>query len=149
MIVERARWRGFSPARVYREEPASNPRDERMFIGSVAFFGGFGAARAVTHAIRRGVGPFRNLAVGGRHLLPVMHSHVDALRPTCTLPGRARRTAREEVRRLLGSYATGRDVAAQTHGPSGNVARRKPQLCSGGPTSAHTDPRHRDTRPPR
>jgi hypothetical protein len=39
-----------------------------MFIGSVAFLGGFGAARAVTHAIRRGVGPFRNLAVGGRHL---------------------------------------------------------------------------------
>jgi hypothetical protein len=39
-----------------------------MFIGSVAFFAGFAGARAVTHAIRAGVGPFHNLSVGGRHL---------------------------------------------------------------------------------
>ena len=39
-----------------------------MFIGSLGFFGGFGAARAITHAIRARVGPFRNLSVGGRHL---------------------------------------------------------------------------------
>jgi len=67
-MVERARSRGFSPARVYREQLANSPRRERMFIGAVAFFGGFGAARTVTHAIRRGVGPFHNLSVGGRHL---------------------------------------------------------------------------------
>jgi RNA polymerase sigma-B factor len=42
-----------------------------------------------------------------------MQLHVDALRPTCTLPGRARSTARDEVRRLLGSYATGRDPSAR------------------------------------
>jgi hypothetical protein len=63
-----SRGRGFSPGRVYQEQFASSPRRERMFIGSVAFFGGFAGARAVTHAIRRGVGPFRNLSVGGRHL---------------------------------------------------------------------------------
>jgi hypothetical protein len=67
-MVERARGRDFSPSRVYRESLAGSPRRERMFIGSVAFFAGFGATRAVTHAIRRGVGPFRNLSVGGRHL---------------------------------------------------------------------------------
>ncbi len=39
-----------------------------MFLGSVAFFAGFAGARAITHAIRAGVGPFRNLSVGGRHL---------------------------------------------------------------------------------
>jgi hypothetical protein len=67
-MVERARRRGFSPSRVYREELATSPRRERMFLGSVGFFAGFGGARLVTHAIRRGVGPFRNLSVGGRHL---------------------------------------------------------------------------------
>jgi hypothetical protein len=45
-----------------------DPRRERMFISSLGFLGGFGAARAITHAIRSGRGPFRNLAVGGRHL---------------------------------------------------------------------------------
>jgi hypothetical protein len=59
---------GFSPARIYRDQLGGSPRRERMFIGSVAFFGGFGGARAVTHAIRRGIGPFHNFSVGGRHL---------------------------------------------------------------------------------
>lgn len=59
---------GFSPSRAYRDQMSGSPRRERMFIGSVAFFGGFGTARAITHAIRAGVGPFRNLSVGGRHL---------------------------------------------------------------------------------
>jgi hypothetical protein len=66
--VERARRRGFSPARVYREQFQPHPRRERMFIGSLAFFAGFGGARVVTHAIRAGVGPFHDLALGGRHL---------------------------------------------------------------------------------
>lgn len=58
----------FAPARMYREEIAVDPRRERMFLGAVGFFSGFGAARAITHAIRDEVGPFRNLSVGGRHL---------------------------------------------------------------------------------
>jgi hypothetical protein len=52
----------------YRKDIAPNPRRQRMFIGSVSFFAGFLGARVVTHAIRAGVGPFRNLSVGGRHL---------------------------------------------------------------------------------
>lgn len=67
-VAGRARQRGFSPARVYREEMGGDPRRERMFLGSVGFFAGFGTARAITHAIRAEVGPFRNLSVGGRHL---------------------------------------------------------------------------------
>ena len=59
---------GVSPARAYRAQLGASPRRERMFVGSVAFFGGFGAARTITYAIRRGVGPFRNMSVGGRHL---------------------------------------------------------------------------------
>ena len=54
-------------AQIYREQLAS-PRRERLFISSVGFFMGFGACRAITHAIRAGVGPFHNLKVGGRHL---------------------------------------------------------------------------------
>jgi hypothetical protein len=60
--------RGFSPREVYRRQFAGQPRRERMFLGSVGFFAGFGAARAITHAIRAHVGPFHNLSVGGRHL---------------------------------------------------------------------------------
>jgi len=67
-VVRRAQRRGFSPGRVYSEEIASQPQRERMFLGSVGFFGGFGAARGITHAIRSEIGPFRNLQVGGRHL---------------------------------------------------------------------------------
>jgi len=45
-----------------------DPRRERMFISSIGFFGGFVAARAVTHLIRSQRGPFKNLSLGGRHL---------------------------------------------------------------------------------
>ena len=58
----------FSPADVYRRRFSGRPRQERMFIGSLGFFAGFGVARAITHAIRARVGPFHNLSVGGRHL---------------------------------------------------------------------------------
>lgn len=67
-VVTRARRRDFSIARVYRDEFGREPKRERMFLSSLGFFAGFGGARVVTHAIRRGVGPFRNLSVGGRHL---------------------------------------------------------------------------------
>lgn len=51
----------------YRAE-LKNPRQERLFISSLTFLGGFGAARAVTHAIQHRIGPFYNLSIGGRHL---------------------------------------------------------------------------------
>ena len=67
-MASRARGRGFAPRDVYRQRFADRPRQERMFIGSLGFFAGFGVARAITHAIRARVGPFHNLSVGGRHL---------------------------------------------------------------------------------
>jgi hypothetical protein len=54
--------------RVYHEHFDDHPRRERLFLASLGFFGGFGVARAITHAILHRVGPFRNLSVGGRHL---------------------------------------------------------------------------------
>ncbi|MBV9100182.1 MAG: hypothetical protein JOZ46_08830 [Candidatus Dormibacteraeota bacterium] len=59
-----------SPARLrelYRQEFA-NPRRERLFLSSVAFFTAFAVTRGITHAIRRGVGPFRNIDPGGHHI---------------------------------------------------------------------------------
>jgi hypothetical protein len=53
---------------VYHEHFDAHPRRERLFLASLGFFGGFGVARAITHAILHRVGPFRNLSVGGRHL---------------------------------------------------------------------------------
>jgi len=55
-------------ARIYHEHFDHDPRRERLFLASLGFFAGFGAARLVTHAILHRVGPFRNLSVGGRHL---------------------------------------------------------------------------------
>jgi hypothetical protein len=43
-------------------------RRERLFLSSSAFFTAFAATRAITHAIRDRVGPFRNLSLGGQHL---------------------------------------------------------------------------------
>jgi hypothetical protein len=43
-------------------------RRERMFLSSISFFGTFAGVRALTHAIRRGVGPFHNLSTGGVHI---------------------------------------------------------------------------------
>jgi len=57
-----------SLARVYREHFEGHPRRERLFLASLGFFGGFGVARAITHAILHQRGPFRNLSIGGRHL---------------------------------------------------------------------------------
>lgn len=63
-----ANHRDFSLARVYRQHFDGHPRRERLFLASLGFFGGFGVARAITHAILHRVGPFHNLSVGGRHL---------------------------------------------------------------------------------
>jgi hypothetical protein len=51
-----------------REHRFANPARERAFLHAVGFTVGFAGCRVVTHAIRAGRGPFRNLSVGGRHL---------------------------------------------------------------------------------
>jgi len=62
--------RPVTPARavaIWREAFADTRR-ERLFLSSVSFFTTFAATRTITHAIRRGVGPFHNMSVGGKHL---------------------------------------------------------------------------------
>ena len=54
-------------AQLYRRE-MSNTRRERLFLSSVSFFATFATTRAITHAIRSGRGPFKNMSVGGRHV---------------------------------------------------------------------------------
>jgi hypothetical protein len=46
----------------------NEPRRERMFLSSAAFYLTFALARAITHAIRAGVGPFQDVAAGGVHV---------------------------------------------------------------------------------
>jgi hypothetical protein len=43
-------------------------RRERLFIASLAFAVVFSVTRLITHAIRRGWGPFGNLSIHGQHL---------------------------------------------------------------------------------
>jgi hypothetical protein len=43
-------------------------REERRLIGAATFAGTFALTRAVTHAIRAGRGPFRNVTPHGRHI---------------------------------------------------------------------------------
>jgi hypothetical protein len=43
-------------------------RKERQFVSSASFFATFATVRAITHSIRAGVGPFRNVTPGGRHI---------------------------------------------------------------------------------
>ena len=53
---------------VYRRHFAGNRR-ERMFLSSLSFFATFASTRAITHAIRHDLGPFRNIHThGGTHL---------------------------------------------------------------------------------
>ena len=46
----------------------SDCRRERAFLSATGFTLAFGTARAITHAIRAGVGPFHNISEGGRHI---------------------------------------------------------------------------------
>jgi hypothetical protein len=46
----------------------SDPRRERGFLSAAGFTSAFATARAVTHAIRAGVGPLGNVSAGGRHV---------------------------------------------------------------------------------
>lgn len=58
------------PARLRRHYAFhfAEPRRERLFLASLGFGAGAITVRVVTHMIRNGIGPFRNLSVGGRHL---------------------------------------------------------------------------------
>ena len=42
--------------------------EERRLIGAATFAGTFVLTRTITHAIRAGRGPFRNITPGGRHI---------------------------------------------------------------------------------
>jgi hypothetical protein len=46
----------------------TEPRRERLFLASLGFGAGAVTVRMITHMIRHGIGPFRNLSIGGRHL---------------------------------------------------------------------------------
>jgi hypothetical protein len=43
-------------------------RKERQFVSAASFFTTFATVRGITHSIRAGVGPFRNVTPGGRHI---------------------------------------------------------------------------------
>jgi hypothetical protein len=50
------------------ERHFSDPRMERAFLSAVSFTTTFAVARGITHAIRAGRGPFRNVSAGGTHI---------------------------------------------------------------------------------
>ena len=52
---------------IYRLHFADHRR-ERLFLSSVSFFATFAGVRALTHAIRSGRSPVRNLSEGGVHI---------------------------------------------------------------------------------
>jgi hypothetical protein len=52
---------------LYRKH-LSDPRQERLFLGNIGFLTAFTTVRGITHAIRAGRGPFRNIEPGGRHI---------------------------------------------------------------------------------
>lgn len=54
-------------AEAYRRSFRSG-REERRLISSLSFGVTFGVVRLITHSIRAGRGPFRNITPGGRHI---------------------------------------------------------------------------------
>jgi hypothetical protein len=46
----------------------SDYKKERQFVSSASFFTTFAGVRVITHSIRAGIGPFRNISPGGRHI---------------------------------------------------------------------------------
>ena len=46
----------------------ADPCQERRMLSTAGFFTAFSTARAVTHSIRDGRGPFRNISPGGHHI---------------------------------------------------------------------------------
>jgi hypothetical protein len=58
-----------APQRVrhaYRHD--MGPRERSALLSWLGFTATFGSVRAITHAIRAGVGPFNNMSLGGEHL---------------------------------------------------------------------------------
>jgi hypothetical protein len=53
---------------IYRRHFAEDPRRERGFLSAVSFTTAFATARAITHSIRAGVGPFHNISHDGTHI---------------------------------------------------------------------------------
>jgi hypothetical protein len=51
---------------VFRED--LDPAERSALLSWLAFTTTFGAVRGITHAIKDGKGPFRNMSVGGEHL---------------------------------------------------------------------------------
>jgi hypothetical protein len=45
-----------------------DPQRERAFLSSLGFTTAFAVTRAITHAIKNGVGPFGNVSAGGTHI---------------------------------------------------------------------------------
>jgi len=54
-------------ATLYRRHLELPPR-ERGFLSALGFTTAFATARGIAHAIRAGVGPFRNVTAGGTHI---------------------------------------------------------------------------------
>jgi hypothetical protein len=52
--------------KAFREE--LSPTERSTLLSWLAFSTTFGAVRALTYSIRAGVGPFRDLSIGGEHL---------------------------------------------------------------------------------
>jgi hypothetical protein len=52
---------------IYREHFA-HPHRERQLVAALAFYVTFAGVRVLTHAIRRGRGPFHNVEAGGIHI---------------------------------------------------------------------------------
>jgi hypothetical protein len=65
-IVTFAR-RARSVPTLYRKHFA-DCRTERQFLSATSFFFTFATVRTITHSIRAGIGPFRNITPGGRHI---------------------------------------------------------------------------------
>jgi hypothetical protein len=56
------------PERGLYQRNFGDAQRERALLSAAGFTGAFAAARGITHAIKAGVGPFRNMSAGGRHL---------------------------------------------------------------------------------
>ncbi len=52
---------------LYKHHFHNKPR-ERLFLASLAFFIAYAVTRLIAHAIRAGVGPFRNVTLGQTHV---------------------------------------------------------------------------------
>jgi hypothetical protein len=53
---------------VYRRHFAEDPRRERGFLSAAGFTTAFATARAITHSIKAGIGPFHNVSHDGVHI---------------------------------------------------------------------------------